>query len=158
VDGRWRESWSWSDDRLRWPRDADRLPGGHTLVTDSQGNRVLELDENDQVVWQVAVSTPYEAERLGTGDESATGRSQTALRNGTGTAGDDPPRSSKTGLAWLVAFLRGPVVNGLLYVAPAWMTVGDLAAAGVGLGALGALAGLELDWSPVGPASLRRRL
>ncbi|WP_254824437.1 arylsulfotransferase family protein [Haloglomus halophilum] len=156
--GRWRESWSWRDDQLRWPRDADRLPGGHTLVTDSQGNRVLELDDRDRVVWQVTVSTPYEAERLGTGDESATGRSEAALRNGTGTAGgDDPPRRSKTGLAWFVAFLRGPVVNGLLYAAPGWMTVADLAVAGIGLGALGTLAALELHWSRFGPAWLRRR-
>jgi hypothetical protein len=158
TGGRWRESWSWSDDRLRWPRDADRLPGGHTLVTDSQGNRVLELDEDDRVVWQVNVSTPYEAERLGTGDESATGWSEAALRNGTVAAGDGPSRDSKSGLARLVAFLRGPVVNGLLYVAPAWMTVTDLAVAGVGLGALGTLAGLELHWSRFGPAWLRRRL
>jgi hypothetical protein len=158
ADGRWHESWAWSDGRLRWPRDADRLPGGHTLVTDSQGNRVLELDERDRTVWQVTVSTPYEAERLGTGDESATGRSRVVLRNGTGTVdGADPPRESKTGLAWLVAFLRGPVVNGLLYVAPAWMTVADLAVAGVGLGALGTLGALELHWSRFGPAWLRRR-
>jgi hypothetical protein len=161
AGGEWHESWSWSDDRLRWPRDADRLPGGHTLVTDSQGNRVLELDEHDRVVWQVNVSTPYEAERLGTGDESATGRSKAALRNGTAAAAGNPtapPREAKTGPAWLVAFLRGPVVNGLLYVAPGWMTVADLAVAGVGLGALGALAGLELYWSRFGPAWLRRQL
>jgi len=162
TGGEWRESWSWSDDRLRWPRDADRLPGSHTLVTDSQGNRVIELDERDRVVWQVTVSTPYEAERLGTGDESATGWSRAALRNGTGTAAaagnaTGPAHESKTGLAWLVAFLRGPVVNGLLYVAPAWMTVADLPVAGVFVGALATLAGLEFYWSRFGPAWLRRR-
>jgi hypothetical protein len=159
VDGRWTRTWAWTDDRLRWPRDADRLPDGHTLVTDSQGNRVLELDRTGEIVWQVNISTPYEAERLGTGDESATGRSTAALRNGTGAAAGtaDPPQESETGLAWLVAFLSGPVVNGLLYVAPAWMTINDLTVGGVFLGALATLSGLELHWSRFGLQSLRRQ-
>ncbi|MGM0591288.1 MAG: aryl-sulfate sulfotransferase, partial [Halobacteriota archaeon] len=26
--GEWRRTWTWADDRLQWPRDADRLPNG----------------------------------------------------------------------------------------------------------------------------------
>ncbi|WP_302082030.1 aryl-sulfate sulfotransferase [Salinibaculum rarum] len=130
IDGQWRQSWTWQDDEIRWPRDADRLPGGHTLVSDSQGNRVLELDETDEIVWQVDVPTPYEAERLGTGPESATGKSKFALANGTNQqtdAGSETER--KTGVGWVVAFVTGPLVNGLLYVAPSWMTFWDLVTA-----------------------------
>ncbi|WP_435178344.1 arylsulfotransferase (asst) [Halorussus sp. AFM4] len=72
-EGAWREAWSWSDDRLDWPRDADRLPNGHTLVTDTKGGRVLEIADNGTVVWRVEVEGAYDAERLGTGDESAGG-------------------------------------------------------------------------------------
>jgi hypothetical protein len=150
ANGQWRQVWSWRDDDLRWPRDADRLPGGHTLVTDSQGNRVIELDENDEVVWRADVPTPYEAERLGTGDESATGRSKAALADdadGPGEADRADRAERTTGIAWLVAFLAGPVVNGLLYAAPAWMTFqGLLAALVVGATAVTWVA-FELYWS-----------
>jgi len=147
ADGEWRRAWTWRDDRLRWPRDADRLPNGHTLVTDSQGNRVMEVDERGEIVWRVAIGTPYEAERLGTGDESATGRSPqptdggARARDGGGTTGSPGP------LSWLVAFLTGPVVNGLLYVAPRWVTVGDLPALAVLVGSLAAWGLAELRWS-----------
>ncbi|USZ69473.1 aryl-sulfate sulfotransferase [Halorussus salilacus] len=76
--GEWTEVWSWSDDRLDWPRDADRLPNDHTLVTDTDGGRVLEVAPNGSVVWRVEVEGGYDAERLGTGDESANGTSAAA--------------------------------------------------------------------------------
>jgi len=156
VDGEWRRSWSWQDDDLRWPRDADRLPGGHTLVTDSQGDRLLELDEHDRIVWEIAVETPYEAERLGTGDESATGRSKASLGNGSlaDTAADRSGRT--TGIDWVVAFVTGPVVNGVLYVAPGWVTVHDLPAVAVFALAVPAWFLLELRWSSLSPGSVRR--
>jgi len=151
TEGQWRQVWTWRDDELRWPRDADRLAGGHTLVTDSQGNRVIELDENDEVVLRIDVPTPYEAERLGTGDESATGWSKTTLVNGTHPpSGADPAdRARHTGLARIVAVLTGPVVNGLLYVAPAWMTLWDLVAALVLGGTTLTWLLIELHWSRV---------
>ncbi|MFB6192160.1 MAG: arylsulfotransferase family protein [Haloarculaceae archaeon] len=149
--GEWRRTWAWRDDRLRWPRDADRLPGGHTLVTDSQGNRVIEVDERGGVVWQVTIGTPYEAERLGTGDESATGRARRPSGTGTlGGSGDDGHggASGQAGpLGRAVAFLAGPAVNGFLYAAPAWVTVGDLPALALLLGSLVAWGLAELRWS-----------
>jgi hypothetical protein len=155
VNGSWTQAWTWQDERLRWPRDADRLPNGHTLVTDSQGDRVLELDADGEVVWQINVSTPYEAERLGTGDESAGGRSRVAIANGSDTTGEQADRT--TGLAWVVAFVEGPVVNGLLYVAPAWMTIRDLGFA-LALGGAGLLwGGVELYWSQFGLRTLDPR-
>jgi hypothetical protein len=78
--GEWREVWSWSDDRLDWPRDADRLPNGHTLITDTDGGRIVEIDADGTVVWSIEVEGAYDAERLGTGDESAGGPAVNASR------------------------------------------------------------------------------
>ncbi|MDS0281085.1 aryl-sulfate sulfotransferase [Haloarcula onubensis] len=144
ADGGWHQTWTWQDGQLRWPRDADRLPNGHTLVTDSQGDRVLEVDETGAVVWSIRVPTPYEAERLGTGDESANGTSKRASTDG--TAGESAAGEQTTGLAWAVAFVTGPLTNGLLYVAPGWMRFGDLLVA-LGLAAAGLVwLGAELYW------------
>lgn len=65
-------------DPLQWPRDADRLPSGNTLITDSRNNRVLEVNESGSVVWELrdpngeVIPLPYTAERL-PGGESADG-------------------------------------------------------------------------------------
>ncbi|WP_458206877.1 hypothetical protein [Haladaptatus sp. NG-SE-30] len=57
-----------------WPRDADRLSNGHTLVTDSYNDRVVEVDENGEIVWAIETgSLPYEADRLpGEGSDGQT--------------------------------------------------------------------------------------
>jgi hypothetical protein len=34
-----------------------RLPNGHTLLTDSNNNRVVEVDATDAIVWQYATNT-----------------------------------------------------------------------------------------------------
>ncbi|MFH5797415.1 hypothetical protein [Haladaptatus sp. CMAA 1911] len=59
-----------------WPRDADRLPNGHTLLADSYNDRVVELNENGKIVWSVETgSLPYEADRLpGEGSDGPTAR------------------------------------------------------------------------------------
>ncbi|MFW5919065.1 MAG: aryl-sulfate sulfotransferase [Halanaeroarchaeum sp.] len=60
-----------SGSSLQWPRDADRLPNGNTLVTDSRNNRILEVDASGEVVWQYedpdgeVIPLPYEADRIG---------------------------------------------------------------------------------------------
>ncbi|WP_115864034.1 arylsulfotransferase family protein [Halorussus litoreus] len=97
TSGEWERSWVWSDARAQWPRDADRLPNGHTLITDSNGNRVVEVNEAGEIVWQVDVAFPYESERLGTGDESTGGpsaasadlQSQSGGATGDGSASGD---------------------------------------------------------------------
>lgn len=49
---------------LRWPRDADRLANGNTLVTDTLNKRVFEVTENGTVVWSIRTERiPYEADR-----------------------------------------------------------------------------------------------
>ncbi|WP_259517319.1 arylsulfotransferase family protein [Halanaeroarchaeum sp. HSR-CO] len=86
----WEQSWEYADARITWPRDADRLPNGHTLVTDSNGDRVFELDEQSEIVWSADIGFPYESERLGTDDESSGGESAASLDLPSRSAGDDP--------------------------------------------------------------------
>jgi len=130
-DGTWNRTWLWSDPQLQWPRDADRLPNGHTLVTDSNGNRVVEVDEQGRVVWQLDVAFPYEAERLGTGDESTGGPAKSA-----GEAGSETPESGTSSAggggegdqsgAATAGLTAGPLANAVSYVLPVWMSLGDL--------------------------------
>ena len=117
VDGEWERSWTWSDQRMAWVRDADRLPNGHTLMTDSHGDRVLEVDEQGEVVWQATVGFPYESERLGTGDESAGGRSAKAL----GLPDRAPSAADRSTSESLVAAVPPKVVNSVIYLLPGWM-------------------------------------
>jgi hypothetical protein len=141
-DGEWERSWTWRDARMQWPRDADRLPNGQTLITDSNGNRVFEVDQQGEIVWEVDVAFPYEAERLGTGDESTDGQSarQAGLESRT------PPADEQIWIA-LKGVVPGKYLNGLMYVTPAWMGFPQLFASV--LGALAAIAWLvaELFWA-----------
>ena len=70
-DGEWVETWEVGTGQLAWPRDADRLPNGHTLITDSLNHRVIEVTPRGEIVWEYyATWGPYESERIGTGDGS----------------------------------------------------------------------------------------
>jgi hypothetical protein len=151
VDGEWERSWQWADDRIQWPRDADRLPNGNTLIADTNGKRVIEVGHDGDIVWQVPMTHPYDVERLGTGDESAGGESARSLGLESRTA--ESPADTESGfdpLAALSAAVHAVVphrvVNGVLYVGPAWMGRPEFFAVGigaiVGLGWLGA----ELSW------------
>jgi hypothetical protein len=54
----------WSVGGFNWPRDADRLPNGNTLVTDTLNHRVVEITPEGEVVWEFyAAWAPYDAER-----------------------------------------------------------------------------------------------
>jgi hypothetical protein len=165
-DGDWTRTWTWSDEAAQWPRDADRLPDGDTLVTDSNGNRVLRVDGEGEVVWSMDVAFPYEAERLETGDESSGGPSarqaglgdRTADSEGGGDAGDgatdsagllEPLRRAITGL------LDGPMANAVMYILPAWMGRIHLAALVVLVAMLPVWGLAELYWAGY-RADLRR--
>ena len=153
VGGEWKASWVWSDPRMEWPRDADRLPNGHTLITDSNAGRVFEVDRRGTIVWEVNVSMPYEAERLGTADESGGGRSAVAAGLTASVDGEAVSReqigaatyreSTETdGLGRIDDRLRGKSfhylwslsTSGLLFITPEWVAVPQLLAL-VALGA-----------------------
>ena len=65
----WQYDGSGTGKRLQWPRDADRLPNGNTLITDSRNFRVIEVGPNGTIVWSYALPNArgiiYEADRLG---------------------------------------------------------------------------------------------
>jgi len=124
-NGSWEQSWEWRDQRLTWVRDADRLPNGHTLLTDSNGDRVLEVDEDAEVVWETTVGFPYESERLGTGDESTGGRSAAAL----GLPDHVPNASDRTAVEEATTLLPKSLVNSVAYLLPSWVGTVELLAA-----------------------------
>ncbi len=71
-NGEWEIAWgvnSAKGVRFDWPRDADRLPNGHTLITDSRNNRIVEVTPNGTTVWSASTGIwPYEADRLPYGE------------------------------------------------------------------------------------------
>ncbi|SFL45471.1 Arylsulfotransferase (ASST) [Halogranum rubrum] len=154
--GTWKQSWSWEDEHLMWPRDVDRLPNGHTLITDSNGGRIVEVNKSGEIVWQVKLKGAYDAERLGTGDESTGGHSVQASLPADSTDGkseatiSQTPSSSVTGkgLVWFRKLLPRMLINPLLYVLPSWVGFVEFTAL-----LLGGLTGIswataELWWSP----------
>lgn len=69
--GEWEATWGYRGS-LQWPRDADRLPNGNTMITDSANNRVLVVSPDHRVVWERSTDRwPYDIERLPLGDEPA---------------------------------------------------------------------------------------
>ena len=150
-DGEWTRSWEWSDERMQWPRDADRLPSGNTLVTDTHGNRVMEVAPDGEIEWQVESTLPYEAERLETGDESTDGRSARELGLESRVAEDDGESESGFdvlgGLAGVVeSIVPHRLYNGLLFVSPVWMGRSEFAAVAVIVLTGLSWAGIELAW------------
>lgn len=66
---KWRPTWSYHG-RMDWPRDADRLPNGNTLIVDTHRGRVIEVSPTGEVVWQYTTGVnPYDVERIELGDE-----------------------------------------------------------------------------------------
>ncbi|MFB6168850.1 MAG: aryl-sulfate sulfotransferase [Haloferacaceae archaeon] len=69
-DGEWVRTWTLAGE-LSWPRDADRLPNGNTLVVDTLNHRIIEVTPTGEVVWEYyATWGPYDAERVATGGGS----------------------------------------------------------------------------------------
>jgi hypothetical protein len=150
VNGSWRQTWVWTDVRLQWPRDADRLPNGHTLITDSNGDRVFEVNKQGTIVWSVEIGFPYEAERL-PADESA---------NGSSMAGIEPTASRERGLLveeWLQVknALAGPAFSASQYILPKWMGFPEFGVVVLILLSVVLWGSIELWWAT---ASLRGQL
>ncbi|NHN41913.1 hypothetical protein G9C85_09765 [Halorubellus sp. JP-L1] len=67
----WNLVWEVGDGQFDWPRDADRLPNGNTLVVDTQNHRVVEVTPEGEIVWEaLAPWAPYDVERAAYGDEA----------------------------------------------------------------------------------------
>jgi len=76
--GDWEPAWTLTEAEgveLNWPRDADRLDNGNTLITDTRNARLLEVTPNGTVVWSHRTGgIPYEAERLPEGERAGADR------------------------------------------------------------------------------------
>jgi len=126
------------DDRLQWPRDADRLPNGNTLITDSRNFRVLEVDGDGDVVWRLDLGgrrgIVYDADRIDPADLEADGavaEEPEAVPSGASLNG-----TSHGGLGGAVATAD----SWIGFVLPHWVGVYGLLASLVGVGALAGLA------------------
>jgi outer membrane protein assembly factor BamB len=127
------------DQSIVWPRDADRMPNGHTLVTDSLGFRVVEVNRQGEVVWEYRVENsagrgiPYEADRIGVSEEAASNVSGRQLESNAGRSASQVDKFGR----YVDLYL--PVWAGL----PARLTllVGMLASLGASLDLLVALVG-----------------
>lgn len=116
-NGNYTQSWVWSDSRLRWPRDADRLPNGNTLISDTSGQRVIEVTPRGEIVWGLRIKGTYDAERLTTGDESQGGPPMASIN-------DSESRTDRPIIQYPPPLRLA--INGLLFVSPPWVTVGVL--------------------------------
>ncbi|WP_227357079.1 aryl-sulfate sulfotransferase [Haladaptatus salinisoli] len=129
------------DDILLWPRDADRLPNGNTLITDSLHNRVLEIDENGDIVWEYSgVDLPYAADRLSVPEEGGETVPGWQLENRTANAGS------------VVGTVR-QIEGWASYVFPTWVKLPELLT--LVAGALVLLA-MVVDLSIYGLSALKR--
>jgi hypothetical protein len=149
-DGSWTRTWS--VDGFNWPRDADRLENGNTLVTDTLNHRVVEVAPNGTVVWEFYASWgPYDAERGPAGSNGPTIADLNATGNYTVSGGAGiGPASQQTFSDWLRTSAEGSTLEGPLtwfadryrhatpFLRPVWMSSWALA------GVMGALVVLLL--------------
>jgi hypothetical protein len=118
--GQWKETWKLGSSKsFNWPRDADRLPNGNTMVVDSMNDRVMEITPEGEIVWEFySPWAPYDVERMHLGDEAnSTGRT-IADQNAegdyevTGSAGLTPGTGDRlTFSQWLSAAFAGTVIS-----------------------------------------------
>ena len=136
----WDNSWEWSDSNMQWPRDADRLPNGNTLIADSIAGRVIEVNQSGEVIWQASVPLNYDVERLETGDESRTGESARYLNLSSTVSQDritaDSPvmgikQIADLGASIVLSMLPQKVENGIRFAAPTWMGSAGIVAVGI---------------------------
>ena len=121
-DGEWVRTWRWRDSTLQWPRDADRLPNGNTLVADSHGSRILSVAPDGEIAWSRPFPDGgYDVELLETGPESAGGESAARLGLESGS-----PEGGTASLRYAVVSVVPPLVmHGLLYALPDWASTTD---------------------------------
>nr|WP_255199014.1 aryl-sulfate sulfotransferase [Halorarius litoreus] len=129
TGGEWERTWTLRG-KFNWPRDADRLPNGNTLVTDTLNHRVMEVTPSGEVVWEFyAPWGTYDAERIQLGDEPGgpTIREQNATGTVTlqGSAALTPGASERSTFAeWLSnTFADTPVDSEASWFAERWAHV-----------------------------------
>lgn len=158
INNSWRQTWQWTDTEMAWPRDADRLPNGNTLIVDSHGGRVLEVNQSGVIVWKIdGARSIYDAERLGTGDESQGGWSANSLNltsRTTGTSNAETNDAVQTRqpskLDKLKHVMKEMIPTKLIasveFVLPNWMGFFDAIWLVIGVMSAAGWVGTELYW------------
>lgn len=125
-EGNWTRTWTLTGN-FNWPRDADRLPNGNTLITDTLNHRVVEVTPNGEVVWEFyAPWGTYDAERMQLGDEPSgpTIQQQNAVGSATLTGGAAvslETGTKSTFAEWLTdTFARTPIDAEVAWAADRW--------------------------------------
>jgi hypothetical protein len=96
------------------------------VATDGRRFTILKrLPGYGEIVWRLRISTPYEAERLGTGDESTGGMSAAALDLPSQT----PNSENRSTAGDVAAWAPQSIVNGIAYLLPGWVGPVELLAA-----------------------------
>jgi hypothetical protein len=135
--GAWEPAWvlqGAGGQKFDWPRDADRLPNGNTLITDTRNARLVEVNESGRVVREHQFdyrTLPYEADRLPTGEPV-----------GGPTYGDADTDAAAGGSVPVLTPLLRLVSAGVRL--PLWVGEGHLLAVLLSIGLVGA--GLLVRW------------
>ena len=127
----WNRTWELgSNQDFNWPRDADRLPNGNTLIVDTNNQRVIEVTPEGEIVWEFyAPWAPYDVERMHLGDEpggpTIADQNAEGTYDVTGSAGLTPgPGDRLTFYQWLsTAFTGTPVSEQTNWVANRWSKI-----------------------------------
>ena len=143
--GAWTRTWTWTDGDMAWPRDADRLPNGHTLIGDTNSGRVLEVDTDGDVVWAIDGVGVYDVERISASDPPTKPAPADRLGIGNRSTTDD----ARSPVTRATAALVPPVLrNSVGFVSPLWLSslgrVAAIAAAVSGVLAGAVVAGHRL--------------
>ena len=150
----WERTWLLGTKGLNWPRDADRLPNGNTLVVDTMNHRVFEVTPKGKIVWEFhAPWAPYDAERIAYGDEAGgptiRDMGMAGSYNVSGSGLSIQGKDSKTVSFWLVEVTRGTFVQRPAtkfartwahvtpWIRPIWMNSWEFLGALLGLAVLG---------------------
>lgn len=122
----WTRTWELTGE-FSWPRDADRLPNGNTLIVDSVNHRVIEVTPRGRIVWEVyAPWMPYDAERRRLGNEpggpTISDMNATGQYDVTGSAGLQPGTGDHLtfGQRLTTAFVGTPVEASVESFAKRW--------------------------------------
>ena len=122
-NGTWNRTWTWTDETLQWPRDADRLPNDNTLIVDTHGTRILEVRPNGTIARERAVPRGvYDAELLSTGPESAGGYSMARIRGGASETDVSSVHGTERVQKAFLDLFPALVLHGFLFVLPTWVS------------------------------------
>jgi hypothetical protein len=123
-NGKWKLIWEYRG-QLQWPRDADRLPNGNTLIADTHNDRVIEVTPSRHVVWEYHIERgTYDVERLKYGDESA-GPTMSSMQNKFESPLDNSKKGSEIPLLSKYSAAFKKLFQIVTWILPGWITFNE---------------------------------